>query len=281
MSTKQEIREAERYLRNRENMYCQYFLNLAHNSITIEGLPNDVPKRYFLRVLFKEGKIGHYNGVYLPASGVGVDIYGLPTEYVLVGYNGVTYTASKDDVGILRINDLSYPLYPFIKAQSKVLAEIDSAILQNLNAVKTMRVFECKDQSVLLSLQNAWKAIKVGALCAFSTKGMFEDSVKVHETGAEYLCDKFSELKKEVMDETLTRIGVMTANTNKRERVQSAEVNATVGVTIDNVYIMIDTFNYDAKVAGLPLRMKLNSVTEEYYELSKENDNKEEVKDGN
>ena len=28
---------------------------------------------------------------------------------------------------------------------------------------------------------------------------------------------------------------------------------------------MIDTFNYDAKVSGSKLRLKLNSVTEEYY----------------
>lgn len=274
MSTKQEIKYAERYLKRRASDYMQYFLNIAHNSITIENLPNSVPKRYFLRVLFKEGKIGYYNGLYLPANGVGVDIYGLPTEYILIGYNGKTYQGTSEDIKILRINDLSYPLYPFLKLQSEMLAEIDGAIRQNLNAVKIMRLFECKDQSTLLSLQNAWKAIHVGALCAFTTKGQLTDNVTEHETGAQYLCDKFTELKREIMNETLERLGVMTANTDKRERVQKAEVDASVGVTIDNIYVMIDTFNYDAKVAGLDLRMKINSVTEDYYKLSSE-DNKD------
>lgn len=268
MSTKQEIGFAEKYLKQRTNDYVQYFLNIAHNSIVIDGLPINVPKRYFLRVLFKEGKIGHYNGLYLPASGVGVDLYGLPTEYVLYAYNGVSFTAESKDVGILRINDLSYPLYPYIKMQSRLLAEIDGAIRQNLTAVKVMRVFECKDQSTLLSLQNAWKAVQVGALCAFETKGQIVDKVNTHDTGAEYLCDKFIELRKEIMNETLRRLGIMTANTDKRERVQSKEVDACVGETIDNVYVMIDTFNYDAKVAGLPLRMRLNLRTEDYYALN-------------
>lgn len=270
MSTKQEIRKAEVFLRRAENDYVTYFLNLAHNSITIEGLPDDVPKRYFLRVLFRDGKIGRYSGnkeLYLPVSGVGVDIYGLPTQYILTGFNGFVHTANANEVGILRLNDLAYPLLPYLKMQARKLAEIDSAILQNLNAVKTMTVFECKDQSILLSLQNASKAVQTGALCAFTTKNLFGDNVKVHETGATYLCDKFTELRKEIMNETLSRLGVMTANQDKRERVQEAEVNATVGVTVDNVYIMIDTFNYDAKVAGINLRMKLNSVTEDYYQL--------------
>lgn len=268
MSTKQEIRYAEKYLKQRQQYYMTYYLSLAHNNIVIDNLPNDVPKRYFLRVLFKEGKIGHYNGLYLPASGVGVDIYGLPTDYVLTGYNGIVYKASEKDVGILRLNDLSYPLYPYLRSQSEMLANIDGSIMQNLAAVKTMTIYECKDNATLLSLQNVHKASITGALAAFVAKDAFKDNVIDHPTGATYLCDKFTELKKEIMDETLRRLGVMTANTNKRERVQSSEVNATVGEVIDSIYIMIDTFNYDAKIAGLDLRMRINSVTEEYYKLS-------------
>lgn len=275
MSTKQEIKKAERFLCTAENLYVQYFLNLAHNSINIKGLPDDVPKRYFLKVLFKNGKIGNYGGmkgVFLPVSGVGVDIYGLPTDYILTGFNGYVHTASAKEVGILRLNDLSIPLYPYIKFQARRLAEIDAAIEQNLNAVKTMTMYECKDQSTLLSLQNAAKARQTGAVCAFAVKGTLQDNIVVHETGAEYLCDKFTELRKEIMNETLSRLGVMTSNTDKRERVQTAEVNATVGVTVDNIYIMIDTFNYDAKISGLNLRMELNSVTEDYYKLSENNE---------
>lgn len=282
MSTKQEILKAERRLEQYRNDYMTYFLSLAHNSIIVENLPREIPKRYFLKVLFKQGKIGHIKGedkeLYLPASGVGVDIYGLPTDYILTGYNGFVHTARAEEVDILRINDLAFPLYPFLQMQSRKLAEIDASIFQNLNAVKTMRMYEVKDQSTLLSMQNAEKASSTGASCIFVTKGALKENVIVHETGAEYLCDKLTELKKEIMNETLIRLGIMTANTNKRERVQTAEVNATVGQTIDSIYIMIDTFNYDAEIAGLNLRMRLNSVTEEYYQLS--NQNKEGTENG-
>ena len=250
MSTKQEINSAEKYRKRVVNMYMSHFLGLLHNALEIENLPDDCPKRYFLRTLFRQG----------------VDIYGLPTQYVLTGYNGFIVTVDKDDCNILRLNDLEKPIYPYLYIKSELLADFDTAIRQNLEATRTPCVFECKDQATLLSLQNQWKARRVGALVAFNSNSVIENNkLTVHETGAQFYVDKLHEARKEVIDEVYERLGIMTANTDKRERVQSAEVNASVGRVIDNIYVMIDTFNYDAKVSGSKLRMKLNSVTEEYY----------------
>ena len=270
MSTKQEINSAEKYRKILVNMYMNHFLGLLHNALEIENLPDDCPKRYFLRTLFRLGKIAEYGSgddtLYLSASGIGVDIYGLPTQYVLTGYNGFIVTVDKDDCNILRLNDLEKPIYPYLYIKSELLADFDTAIRQNLEATRTQSVFECKDQATLLSLQNQWKARRVGALVAFNSNSVIENNkLTVHETGAQFYVDKLHEARKEVIDEVYERLGIMTANTDKRERVQSAEVNASVGRVIDNIYVMIDTFNYDAKVSGSKLRMKLNSVTEEYY----------------
>jgi hypothetical protein len=270
MSTKQEINSAEKYRKRVVNMYMSHFLGLLHNALEIENLPDDCPKRYFLRTLFRQGKIAEYGSgddtLYLSASGIGVDIYGLPTQYVLTGYNGFIVTVDKDDCNILRLNDLEKPIYPYLYIKSELLADFDTAIRQNLEATRTPCVFECKDQATLLSLQNQWKARRVGALVAFNSNSVIENNkLTVHETGAQFYVDKLHEARKEVIDEVYERLGIMTANTDKRERVQSAEVNASVGRVIDNIYVMIDTFNYDAKVSGSKLRMKLNSVTEEYY----------------
>lgn len=275
MSTKQEIKDAQRYIRDRYNIYMMYFCGIFHNSVKFNNLPKDLPKRYLLRVLLRKGYIINYGSLYLPGFGEGVNVYGLPERYVITSYNGeVIMTVNAKNCTVLRVNDQGYPLYPYLKQQSLMLANIDAAINQNLEACKTMTVFECADQATLLSLQNLSTAKSIGAAKAFVNKSFSRNiSVNALETGAEYLCDQFIQLRKEYMNETLSRLGIMSANVDKRERVQSAEVNATVGEVVDNIHVMIDTFNYDAEIGGLDIRMELNTKVEEYYALNKEIDN--------
>lgn len=273
MSTRQELRRAEVLRRKIALDYYNYFLGLLHNVLEFDNLPADLPKRYILRVLLSKGEIGHYNGLFLPVTPIGIDVYGLPTEYTLIGYNGVTFTRKATDVSILRINDQAYPIVPFLKIKSQQLADIECSITQNLNAVKVMRIYECADQATLLSLQNTAKAVEIGAVNAFVTKNALNQATNVLDTGADYLCDKFIALKSQIMNEVYTRLGIVTANTEKRERVQSMEVNASMVSAIDSIMVVIDTFNYDAEVAGLPIRMKLNSYTQDILnEESEENE---------
>ena len=60
-------------------------------------------------------------------------------------------------------------------------------------------------------------------------------------------------------------IGVLTANTDKKERVQSAEVNANLGQASDYIYLLIDTFNKQCDTYGLDFQMVYNGSMEEIY----------------
>ncbi|MCD8201608.1 MAG: hypothetical protein LUD47_06040 [Clostridia bacterium] len=268
MSTKQNLRDAERYRMAVEGEYKRYFLSILHNSLTVENLPDDVPKRYFLRILFKYGKIGYGNGVYLPVSGVGIDIYGLPTQYYFTGANGVAFTKDARDCQIFRLNDQESPIYPFIELRSKQIADIETSIRQNLFAVRTQAIYECSDQAAMLSLQNAYAARKLGSEVIFQTNSFTnENKLTVHPTEAEYLCDKLQQLKTDYVSDVLCRLGVMTSS-EKEERVQTAEVNANVGIAYENINVMADTFNYDAKRQGSPLRMRVNGAIQDFYDAA-------------
>ena len=63
--------------------------------------------------------------------------------------------------------------------------------------------------------------------------------------------------------------------TDKRERVQTSEILASQLYTKDCIQTLIDTFNYDAKVGGLSIRLKGNTAVLDAIELEQENDNKE------
>lgn len=268
-NTRAARREAEQK-RNAEKMnYMNQFLSMAHNSVKFDNLPEDLPKRYLLSTLFKYGAIAYdkETGLWLRAIGKGIDVYGLPKEWQLFGANGFTVNRTPDEVVICRINDLSAPLLPFLEQQSAKLVDIDSAMAQNLDAIRTQTIAEVADEAQLLSLVNEYESRRLGATVVYRNKNALnpttDTALKAVPTGAQYLLDKLNEYRTSVFNETLSRIGTISANTDKRERVQGLEVMSAQGYALDSLYVITDTFNSDAELGGLSIRMIPNTSLQE------------------
>lgn len=241
--------------------YRNLFYSLFDNSVVLENEDN-LPKRYFLRVLREKGAIAYHKELklYLPFVGSGIDIYGLPNRYQLISPNGFTTWAKPNEVVILRANDLQSPLAPYFKQQINKLVDLDLFINQNLDACRTMTIAEFPEKEMLLSLTNLTEARTIGATIGFVNKAQeIGKSISVMSTGAHYLVDKALEARKEVMNETLATIGISVANVDKKERVQKAEVMASQGYALDCLNTLINTVNYDAKYGGIPIRLKGNT----------------------
>lgn len=262
ISTKQARKEAE-YKRNLYyNDYVATFSLLFHNAVEVENLPIDLPKRYLLRVLKNKGGIAFdkETGLFLPYTKQGIDIYGLPERYVLIGFNGFNVTRNADEVVILRANDLEYPIDLYFDFQANKLVDYDMAIEQNLDANKTMTIYEVENQATLLSLANESECKRIGSTIFFRSKGSNIGNKNIAtNTGATYLVDKLLQARKEVFNETLSAIGINTANVDKRERVQSDEIRASNGYSIDRLNTMVETFNRDSEIGNLNIRLKANT----------------------
>ena len=258
-STKQAYKDAIRKRNEYENDYRSLFSMLFHNSVEVEDLPVDLPKRYLLRILRNKGAIAYdkKTEVFLPFTKIGIDLYGLPKQYTLIGFNGTVFTRNADEVIILRANDLEYPIQNYIENQVAKIVDYDMAIEQNLEAIKTMSFAQVADQSQLLSLVNLQNAKRIGATIAYVNKSSLTGTeIKVQQTGAEYLVDKLRQDRKECMNETLSTIGINVANVDKRERVQDAEIRASQGFALDCINTLVQTFNHDAELGGLKIRLK-------------------------
>ena len=280
-STKNSVKEAILKRQKYENDYRSLFSMLFHNSVEVENLPNDLPKRYLLRVLKNKGGIAYdkETKVFLPFTKIGIDIYGLPKKYTLIGYNGTVFTRNADQVVILRANDLEFPLEQYIENQVGKLVDYDLAIEQNLEAIKTMSFAQVADQAQLLSLSNLQNAKRIGATIAYVNKSSLTGAeIKVQQTGAQYLIDKLRQDRKECMNETLSTIGINVANVDKRERVQDAEIRASQGFALDCINTLVETFNHDAKLGGLEIRLKAKTSLVIQYELDIEK-KKAEIED--
>ena len=273
MATRKEIRTAEKKRKAYEDDYRSLFSMLFHNSVLVDDLPKDLPKRYLLRVLKNRGAIAYdkITKLFLPFSREGIDVYGLPKRYILIGYDGLVLTRDADEVIILRANDLEYSLETYIENQVAKLVDYDMAIEQNLEAIKTMTIAEVGDQSQLLSIENLTNARKIGAtLVVLNKKAISGIEIKTQETGAQYLVNKLREDRKECMNETLSTIGINVANVDKKERVQDAEIRASQGFALDCISALVDTFNHDAEIGGLKIRLKANTSLYKENELENE-----------
>lgn len=260
------IQKRKRYVEDYQSLFTMLF----HNSVQIENLPSDLPKRYLLRVLMNKGGIAYdkETKVFLPFVKSGIDMYGLPLRYTLIGYNGIVYTRDAKDVVILRANDIEFPIKLYIENQVQKIVDYDLAIEQNLEAIKTMSIAEMPDDKSLLSLLNLQNAKRIGATIAYvNKKSMTGTELKLQSTNAQYLIDKLRQDRKECLNETLSTIGINVANVDKRERVQNAEIRASQGFALDCISTLCETFNHDAELGGLDIRLKGNTSLSKQFDL--------------
>ena len=282
-NSKQARKQAERRRQDIIDVYENDFRALFHNSVIVENLPNDLPKRYLLRTLLNKGGIAYdkQTGLYLPFVYSGIDAYGEPTAYNLIGMNGLTLWRKVDEVVILRANDVMFPTMNYIDVQIDKLVEFDMTILQDLDAVKTMTIMEVKDRDTLLTLGNVAETRQIGAtLAVVNSSANLGETLNASSTGAQYLVDKLLQDREKVLNETYQHLGISTSNTDKAERVQSSEVTASQGKAIEHISTLIDTFNHDAEIGGLSIRLKANTSLIEDRELAikeQEQENEKEV----
>ena len=276
INTREAVKEAQKRRRGYFDTYLTRFCSFFHNAVRVETNEfKDLPKRYLLKTLMTKGGIAFDKELrlFLPFVKSGIDIYGLPKAYNLIGMNGFTRQRKADEVVILRANDLQVPLITYLEQQADKLAEIDMSIKQNLDAIKIMSVIEVPDKATMLSFSNLENARELGASVLFVNKGVnVKGNVTSVQTGAQYFVDKLQEARTQILNETFQTLGIGTMNTYKKERVQSAEVEASNFYTIDSINTLIDTFNYDAEYGGLDIRLVPNTIVTSVLEENVEED---------
>lgn len=255
------------YLQNMRDLYANDLTNLACNSVIIDGLPQHVPHDYVMQVLITCGAVGKptfADDFYKPCGSDTCDIYGYPKKYLFVAANNKQFYVPSKNAVILKANPLGTPLYQYIIACAEQMAYIDLSIRNNLIATQSTTVFEVENDGQVASVRAAFDKKSIGVPAIIARKDIGE-AVKAVPTGAAYIADKLYSLRALYRDEVLQHIGVLTANREKRERVQSAEVSASVGEVVDYIYTMIDTFNADCERYEVPYKMRINAAVENLY----------------
>ena len=154
-----------------------------------------------------------------------LNVYQLP-EKVNAWSIGYSKTFEFDEVVFIMNNELMRPTRDTINLFAYRLYETERTIDVNLKSIKTPVLIE-GDKKTMLTLKNAYMQYDGNIPFIFGSKS-FELGSKINalKTDAPYLIDKLELHKHEIWNECLTFLGIDNANTDKKERLITDEVES-------------------------------------------------------
>lgn len=201
-----------------------------------------------------------------------LNVYNLP-EKVLAWSIGYNKNYKFDDIVYIMNNLLELPTSSTINLFAYRLYETERTIDTNLIAQKTPVLIE-GDTKTILTLKNTYMSFSGNMPFIFGNKDYnINSKLNALKTDAPYLIDKLELHKHEIWNEALTFLGIDNANTDKKERLITDEVESNNELI--NYYL--NCFYKTRKQAcdminekyGLNIKIKLNK---DVLELLKEED---------
>lgn len=154
-----------------------------------------------------------------------LNVYNLPTKVMAwsIGYNK---NYDFDDVVYIMNNEIEKPTSEFIELFAYRLYETERTIDINLNAQKTPVLIE-GDTKTILTLKQVYMSYTGNIPFVFGNKQFdISNKLNVLKTDAPYLIDKLDNHKHQIFNDVLTVLGIQNANTDKKERLITDEVNS-------------------------------------------------------
>lgn len=248
-------------INNNSFFYYQFQLMTKLKSVlTVSGYPSNWNVDNMWDVLLTNGYIPivktDIGTLALEGGFYGQNMYYMPTN-VLV--NNPVLRQIDEKIG--EKGELLYINYEYNKFQgvmslinryAVLLANIDCSLNVSLYNSRLAHVFEAETDAQLKSLQKMYDDVSRGNPAVFLKKGMKNigkdnDSSYFLNVKNTYIGNDLLVTKRSIMNEFLTEIGINNANTDKRERLNSDEVNANNSEVRCTIVRFIDTLNECAR----------------------------------
>lgn len=246
---------------NNSFFYYQFQLMTKLKSVlTVEGYPNNWNIDNMWDVLLKNGYIPivktDIGTLALEGSFYGQNMYYMPTNLLVT--NPVLGNIDKkigEDGELLYINyeyNTFQGVMSLINRYAILLANIDCSLNVSLMNSRVAHVFEAETDAQVKSLQKMYDDVSKGNPAVFLKKGLKplgadKDGGYFLNVKNTYIGNDLLLTKKSIMNEFLTEIGINNANTDKRERLNSDEVNANNTEVRCTIMRYIDSLNECAR----------------------------------
>jgi hypothetical protein len=236
------------------------------------ALPSEWALNFFRFWLYRWGSIGviytrEFGWICAPYSVSKLDLYWNPAEICVTNskirspkYGKIGYNAE-----IIRLFDDYGGLDDLVKRYAVKLAQLDRCVDVNLMNSNMTAFFEAENKPQAETIKAAYAEATSGKPFVVTNTKVFRGkspaSTLMTSMGSNYLVNDYLQSRRTIVNEFLTKIGIQNANYDKKERLNTQEVNqnneevhAIIDVIYDNLSECVRKVN---AISNLGLRVEL------------------------
>lgn len=263
--------------------YWQWGLKKILSRFELSGMPESWDVNYFWSHLFLDGYIAILDttlGVIpLKCGFTGLNVWDRPTNIIIANHLLGSFDRKIGiDAALIHLQYDYAGVSPILQRFSTLLAMCDSAISVNLMNSKVAFICFVDNQAQAKTMQKMYDDISAGVPAVFPRKSQVNsENFMFNNVKQSFIADDVMILRRKIVNDFLSDIGINNANLDKRERLNEQEVNANNEEVRFNVLNWLDTIQEGLDVANrlysLNLSIKLREVTAvETAEMAVENE---------
>lgn len=228
--------------------YVRALFRKAMSIYQFEGFPENWDYDYFVSTLFSQGFIAitdtELDVLPLRCGISGINVFNHPTTVIIANpVLGNLQRTIDEDCALVKISYDYKGILDIVYRYAYMLAECDSGISVNLMNSKVAFIGLVESKQAANSMKAMYDMISRGEPAVF-VKGaqINQDTILYNHVKENFIAADLQMLKRKIMSEFLTEIGVNNANTDKRERLTDNEVEANdseiqlnAGYWLDNI----------------------------------------------
>lgn len=216
------------------NYYVRQLVELALTVYQWDGLPETVDPRFLEKQLMEMGKVVFVKSptlgyVTLQVTETGqIDQYFTPTERYAIAPNLQRLADIKFDItdSVMIYNNYQRtPDYPSLQLFAEDLADTRATLHVNVQAQKAPKTITTTDKKKL-SVMHVVSKMDEYEPVVIVDNDLDMKQLNVLDTSSPYVVDKLDAHAKNIWNEAMTFLSINNGNQDKKERVQTAEVNA-------------------------------------------------------
>lgn len=250
--------------------YVDALFRKAMSVYEFSGIPENWDYDYFLSNLLSQGFIAITDtrlGVLpLKCAIAGINVFNHPTDIIIA--NPVLGNLNRKidvDAALVKISYNYHGILSICYRYAEMLASCDSAIAVNLQNSKVAFIGLVETKQQANSMKLMYDKISAGEPAVF-VKGsqINSDTILYNHVKENFIASDVQLLKRKIMSEFLTEIGVNNANTDKRERLTDNEVEANDSEIQLNASYWLENMregiNVANKMFGLNITANLKNI---------------------
>ena len=223
--------------------YRNKLLRLIIQRFKWGNIPYNWEYDYFIEHLFLDGVIGvtdtEMGTLALKCGLTGIGVFDNPTECVFA--NPILGTFRRkigEDCEIIKLQYDYKGVGWILDRYSALLAMCDSSVAVNLMNTKMTYVFGATSKTQAETFKALYDEITMGKPAVFTSTenaGMMKEQMFTMPAKQNFIGDDVQLLKRKILNEFLTDIGINNTNLDKRERLTDDEVNANNDEVLANI----------------------------------------------